>query len=437
MRRNSLVALLLLFALLIPSAAFAEGYAVYEWSAAGSAMGEAYMFGENDPAVLAYNPAAITRFEGAYASIGASLFLPYINTKFSGYGPLNARYGLGQSGSVESVYSTATAPYFYYAQKAGKNSWWGIAEFSRFGNNVEYPNTWPGRYDTIFSGIKGFTVQPTYAWKMGSKWSAAVGLDINCVQLTLKAAAPLSAAPQIDAFTNVDGTSYGLGGMLSLMYDFDKNTSAALVYRTQIKHDMDADTDISSILPVANFSTTAHGSVTLPDSFEFGLGHKFNDGKTRVEFDAIWTNWTTYDALNLTFDRAIGTDPVTHQPVYSKNSVKNWKAAWRFNLGIEHKLSDKWSILGGYAYDQSPVPDEVMDFTVPTGDRHRLSCGFKFRPDENQEWSFAYTAIWPVERTVHSHLTEYYGIPAFDFGSATTCDGLTQVLALGYTIKLK
>ena len=39
MRRNSLVALLLLFALLLPSAAFAEGYAVYEWSAAGSAMG--------------------------------------------------------------------------------------------------------------------------------------------------------------------------------------------------------------------------------------------------------------------------------------------------------------------------------------------------------------------------------------------------------------
>lgn len=440
MKRKSLAVLLLLFALLVPSAAFAEGYAVYEWSAAGSGMGEAYMFGENDPAVLAYNPAAITRFEGAYASIGASLFLPYINTKFNGYGPLNMSYGYGKSGSVESVYSTATAPYLYYAQKAGKNSWWGIAEFSRFGNNVEYPSTWPGRYDTIFSGIKGFSVQPTYAWKMGSKWSAAVGLDINCVMLNLKAAAPYAnkkinpVSPYYvgDAYTDVDGTSYGLGGVFSVMYDFDKNTSAALVYRTQVKHDMDADTDVDlgSIIPGMKVSTTAHGSVTLPDSFEFGLGHKFKDGKTRVEFDAIWTNWTTYDALDLSFDtNSLG--------LTSKNSRKDWKSAWRFNLGIEHKLSDQWSILGGYVYDQSPVPDDTMDFTVPTGDRHRLSIGFKYRPKENQEWSFAYTAIWPVERTVYSHLPEYYDLAANDFSSATTCDGLTQVIGLGYTIKLK
>ena len=442
MKRKSLAVLLLLFALLVPSAAFAEGYAVYEWSAAGSGMGEAYMFGENDPAVLAYNPAAITRFEGAYASIGASLFLPYINTKYSGYGPFNANYGMGGSGSVESVYSTATAPYLYYAQKAGKNSWWGIAEFSRFGNNVEYPSTWPGRYDTIFSGIKGFTVQPTYAWKMGSKWAAAVGLDINCVMLNLKAATPViklgasGLAYGGDAFSNVDGTSYSLGGVFSLMYDFDENTSAGLVYHTAIKHNMAADTDISG---AASLSTTARGSVTLPDSFEFGLSHKFNQGKTRVEFDAIWTNWTTYDALDLTFDDPVGVNPLTKQPIYSKNSVKNWDAAWRFNLGIEHRLSDQWSIMGGYVYDQSPVPDDTMDFTVPTGDRHRLSIGFKYRPKENQEWSLAYTAIWPVERTVHSHLGEYVNpqLQGFDFNSATTCDGLTQVIGLGYTIKLK
>jgi long-chain fatty acid transport protein len=429
MKRKSLAVLLLLFAMLVPSAAFAEGYAVYEWSAAGSGMGEAYMFGENDPAVLAYNPAAITRFDGAYASIGASLFLPYINTKFNTYGPLNRSYGYGNSGSVESVYSTATAPYLYYATKAGKNSWFGIAEFSRFGNNVEYSPNWPGRYDTIFAGIKGFTIQPTYAWKMGSKWAAAVGLDINCVMLNLKSAKPLGYnPPYTDEFFNVDGTSYSLGGVLSVMYNFDQNTSAGLVYHTAIKHNMAADTDVSSLVPGVSKSTTARGSVTLPDSFEFGLSHKFNQGRTRVEFDAIWTNWTTYDALDLAFD-----DPVitARGLTYANNSQKDWNAAWRFNLGIEHKLSDQWSILGGYVYDQSPVPDERMDFTVPTGDRHRISCGLKYRPKENQEWSLAYTAIWPVERTVHS------GLSNADFNSATTCDGLTQVIGLGYTIKLK
>ena len=64
--RRKLLALLSAAALTAcaSSAAFAEGFGVYEWSAAGTAMGEAYMFGEEDPSVLAYNPAQITKLDG-------------------------------------------------------------------------------------------------------------------------------------------------------------------------------------------------------------------------------------------------------------------------------------------------------------------------------------------------------------------------------------
>ena len=56
MKKKPLILLLLLLFALAPSAAFAEGLSIYEWSASGSGMAESYMFGENDPAVLAYNP---------------------------------------------------------------------------------------------------------------------------------------------------------------------------------------------------------------------------------------------------------------------------------------------------------------------------------------------------------------------------------------------
>ena len=73
-----------------------------------------------------------------------------------------------------------------------------------------------------------------------------------------------------------------------------------------------------------------------------------------------------------------------------------------------------------------------MDFTVPTGDRHRGSIGFKYRPNANGELSFAYTAIWAGNRDVQSHI-----IGGADFSSAYIHDGLTQVVSLGYTVKLK
>jgi long-chain fatty acid transport protein len=61
---------------------------------------------------------------------------------------------------------------------------------------------------------------------------------------------------------------------------------------------MDADANFS--VPLLN--TGAHGSVTLPDSLTFGIGHKFND-KTRVELGATYTKWSTYDKLEITLTK--------------------------------------------------------------------------------------------------------------------------------------
>ena len=72
-----------------------------------------------------------------------------------------------------------------------------------------------------------------------------------------------------------------------------------------------------------------------------------------------------------------------------------------------------------------------MDFTVPTGDRNRLSVGFKYRPNDRSEWAFAYTSIWAGDRVVKSH------IGGADYVSGQIHDSRTQLLSLGYTIKLK
>ena len=423
--RRKLLALLSAAALTAcaSSAAFAEGFGVYEWSAAGTAMGEAFMFGEEDPSVLAYNPAQITKLDGTYFSIGASLVNPDTKVLFRQLGALN----FGQDTLWENEYDPAVIPYMYYATKAGKNSWWGIAMFSRFGNQIEYDDLWPGRYDTIFSGIKGFTVQPTYAFKIGNKLSAAVGLDINYVKLRMRKSVPLMNLGMPNVGTDLEGDTVNVGWLASLMYDFDDKTSLAVTYRSRIKHTMD-DADIAFSANGFNVSSGASGTVTLPDSIAIGLGHKFDD-RTRVELNAVWTNWETYNALNIYFDNpALGIPPVYGRSL----NEKNWEACWRYGIGIEHKLSKQWSILAGYVFDESPIPDSTMDFTVPTGDRHRGSLGFKYRFKENHEIVFAYTGIWADSRETQSRVS-----PGADYQSSEIFDGFTQVISLGYTIKLK
>ncbi|MGM9583251.1 MAG: outer membrane protein transport protein, partial [Phascolarctobacterium sp.] len=60
-----------------PQMVGAEGFAIYEWSAEGLAMGGARMFAENDAANLAYNPASITKVKGEAAKISATYLSPH------------------------------------------------------------------------------------------------------------------------------------------------------------------------------------------------------------------------------------------------------------------------------------------------------------------------------------------------------------------------
>ena len=304
-------------------------------------------------------------------------------------------------------------PSLFYVRQQNDRLWWGIGVFSRFGNSTQYDAAWPGRYNSYLAKITGITVQPTVAYKVTDKLSVAAGLDINFIRLEMNKMVPIR-----EWDVKLDGQNIAYGWNLGFNYDFTKNTSFAAVYRSSIKQDMDADVDITMsgvVIP-----TKAHGAVTLPDSLTFGFGHRFNE-KTRAEIGATYTKWSTYDKLEMTYDDILG----------KVSDSKNWKDVWRYQVGVEHKIDDTWSIMGGYAYDNSPIPDERMDFMVPTGDRQTLSIGFK-RRSGNSELAFGWGFMWVKDRV----------IPAKDkdLGSFTTADArdnTSHILSLSYTVHLK
>lgn len=403
---------LLLFALiLIPNAAFADGFGIYEWSAGGVAMGEAYMFAEDDPSLLAYNPAGITRLKGRWVGGGLS----YINPR----GRVDFHGAMAGGETWSNTEAPGYVPNLYYVNQQNDRLWWGIGVFSRFGNSTEYSPTWPGRYNSYLAKITGLTVQPTVAYKVTDKLSVAAGVDINYIKLDLKKKIAYSklfgvSGPDVDF--ELTGDNIALGWLLGFNYDISDSTSFAAVYRSKITQNMDADANLS----LSFLSTGAHGTVTLPDSITLGLGHKFDD-KTRIELGAVYTKWSTYDKLEVTFDKNLPTS----------TDVKNWKDVWRYQFGIEHKINDTWSIMGGYAYDNCPMPDETMDFQVPTGDRQTISIGFKKR-SENSELAFAWGYMWIKDRVVPG--AKYSPLPT-DY--ADVRDNTAHILSLSYTVFLK
>ena len=394
--KKHLLALSAAAVLLAPQTVGAEGFSINEWSAEGFAMGGARMFAENDAANMAYNPASLTKIKGEVAKISATYISPH--GKYQCYGPGDYEYPAAVGGAGHNRVHPAWAPGMYYAKQLNDKEFIGFGSYARFGNSCQFePGSMPGQNNTS-SKLNGMSIGVNYAKKLDSKWSASLGAEVNYAWLqvdkTVADAAVAAGAVPFGGKMQIEGESYALGWNAAANYAFDDKNEMGIVYRSAVNHSMEANVraygamvgQVGSIPTGADAFATgeAYGCVTLPESVMIGYGHKFND-KTRVELNGTWTRWSRFNALDMNFT-----------PGKPHPDPKNWKDGWRYAIGVEHKLSDKYSLLGGIAYDESGIPDYEVgnpdsvgaDFMVPTGTRTTFTIGTQYH-DEKQTLALA------------------------------------------------
>ncbi len=367
--KNKLIALGVLCALGVPQLAGAEGFAINEWSAEGVAMGGARMFAEGDAANVAYNPASITKVDGEAFKVSATYLSPH--------GDYDLYDGNNVIESGHNRVHFGFAPGTYYVKKLNDKDWFGIGAFSRFAMVSEFERDSHVSTNAFVSRLDGVSVTPTFAHKFDDKWSAAIGAEVNYVRLTMEKNIAYDPLNKMGVGpTHTKGESYALGWNAAVNYAFDDKNEIGVVYRSRIKHSMEADFNgYTNSLLGRDFSGDAYGEVTLPESWHIGYSYKFND-RTRLELNAVRTGWDTYDALNITTPMGVSASP------------KNWEDGWRYAIGVEHKLSDKYTVMAGFAYDESSIPYDGGDFMVPTGNRRTYSIGARYN-DKDQSVALA------------------------------------------------
>lgn len=380
----------------------AEGFAINEWSAEGVAMGGARMFAENDAANIAYNPASITKVRGEAFKQSAVYISPH--GKYTAYDATGKSIDEGKN-----VVHAGWAPGNYYVKQLNDKDWIGVGLFSRFGMISEFERDSKVASNAFFSRLNGASLTPTYARKFDNKWSAAVGAEVNYVGLELQ---KNSQIPFMGgAATQTKGESWALGWNAAANYAFDSKNEIGLVYRSKVTHSMEADFKAYMVNGMS-IKRDAYGKVTLPDSWAIGYNHKFDD-RTRVELNGTYTKWSTYDALNIDIE-GLGTIA----------SPKNWSNGWRYALGVEHKLSDKYTIMGGYAYDESVIPFDGADFIVPTGARRTYSLGFQYH-DKKQTLAMTLGFIDIDGLSIKGHMGDTYD-------TASSHDNYAKVVGISY-----
>ena len=413
MNKNFL-ALGLAAALLAPQVAGAEGFGINEWSAEGVAMGGARMFAEDDAANVAYNPASITKVKGEVMKSSYTYLSPHGNYKlYDGAGK--------EIEDGKNVVHAGWAVGSYYVRQINDKEWFGIGAFPRFAMVSEFERASEASTNAFFSKLNGVSVTPTYAHKFDKKWSAAVGAEINYVGLELQKNSYHPVVQMNVGATQTEGESYALGWNAAANYAFDDKNEIGVVYRSRITHSLEAD---FKMYPVTGGKITAdaYGVVTLPDSWDIGYNHKF-DKKTRLELKATRTNWSTYDALNI----SLSNPSVPGVLPSDVNSAKNWESGWRYAIGLEHNFSDKYAAMAGFAFDESSIPYNGGDFLVPTGIRRTYSIGARYN-DKKQTVAVALGWMDVGNLDFAGHATDAYK-------SAHAYDSFTKIASISYQRK--
>ena len=369
-------------AMCLSGMAFASGFSIYEWSSTGDAMGGATIAGGEGAEVLPSNPAAITRVDDSDWDVGVTWISPSGQVRFYG--------GSVPDGIVQyNEKDPAFVPHAYYVKRLSDNSWFGFGSYSRFGLSSKFAPDWEGRYNSYYTAVESISFVPTYAVKVNDSFSVAVGIEAMYLDFENRKKV-FTPAGDVDADVHAD--NWGWGWNLGLLWDVTEETSLGAVYHSRVEQSVKGKAvfkDVAAPLQAAGFfpNTSAWGTVTLPDSLSFGLSHRLND-KTRLEIDAVHTWWSTYDSLIVNYGQELvpgmpGSDVTPAQ--------KDWKNVWRYQLGVEHKVSDRWTLMAGFVYDCSPIPDGKVDFMVPAGDRQIYSLGTTY---ENRGLSITLSYAW-------------------------------------------
>lgn len=421
-----------------PLAAYASGFALNEESA--STLGTAFAGAgvTDEAAVMFVNPAGISSLQGNHLQMGGTLYR-IDGADFRNQGTTSV-LNSSVTGNTSGIDQVVEAPYFYYTHQFSSQWTAGLGVYSPFGLVTAYDPNWVGRYEAVESHVNTLEINPVLAYKINNQLSVGAGPTIRYTEAKLTQAidfGSLGAAKSIpgsipqeqDGIAKIEGDGFGYGFKLGMTYEPTQDTKLGLGYRSrmttglggQAHYALSSTGQILSNATGQFVNTGAATDLNTPQSVDLSVSHHLTQPLT-LYGDLLWTGWSTFKQLLITYDN----------PNQAATTIaENWQDTVRVSIGASYDVTEKWTLRGGYSYDQSPVKNATYTTArIPDGDRHWLAVGAGYKITPDLKVNFAYDHLFlnsaSIDNTV-ANATTLVGT-----WGAVTADLLTMDIAYNF-----
>jgi len=356
-----------------------------------------------------FNPAGLSLINEQQAVVGVVGIFPttsltgtttYNSTGFPSYSEAFRNLNGGEDAGV---------PSFHYAKPVGENTTVGLSIVAPFGLSTNWGNRSPLRYSATFTELLTVNISPEIGGKVNENFAIGAGLDLQYAKVKfnrmLGSPAVLNAIGnppnQFDSLSYNKGQSFGVGFHAGILAMFnDNHTRVGLNYQSKMKHTFHGYSVLTGILadpaltnPNAIFRTDSlySNNIEFPEVVALSGYHEFNEKFTLLG-SIIYTGWHVFDDLAL-FNVAAPLPGGGIAPAIS-SSTQNYRNAWRFGLGANYHVNERFMLRGGIGYDETPTNDVDRDVRLPDVDRWALAVGAHY--DFNPEFGFdiGYAYLW-------------------------------------------
>ncbi|HKE95482.1 MAG TPA: outer membrane protein transport protein, partial [Povalibacter sp.] len=303
---------------------------------------------------------------------------------------------LGDEGGDAGDWSPVPAA--YVAVPINKDLALGFGINAPFGLKTEYGDGWMGRYHALKSEITTYNFNPTLAFRLNSCMTLGFGMNYQRLLAELTnsvnyAAAVAAAAPALtpavlsldDGRAAVRGDDSAWGFNAGILFNFSDRTRLGFAYRSRFNYDVSGsvrftapqsgNAAVNGVIaalgaPGAPLSTSvASVELELPDIATASFTQRIGD-HVELMADISWSAWSTVQELRI---RRVSGAPDIVTP-------EHWDDAWRYALGLAVQVGSNWTLRGGVAFDETPVPDFNRTPRLPDGEREWVAIGARWTP---------------------------------------------------------
>ena len=377
------ISVLALASIFVASSAMASGWRIPEQSVDSTAKAGANIASSTRADTAYFNPANMSWMEDTWhVEVDATyIFLSEIDYD-------DNRTSLLSGISEEENFLVPTG--FVVSPSYG-GARFGLAIVAPAGLTKRWKDPYPKTTAEKFS-LEVIEVNPTVSYGFGSKVSIAAGPRMVYANAEVKSNGDemgINLARDMEDST----IEWGWNAAIAVKPIDELNISAT--YRSRVDLDFKDDDVTLSFGPINNAIFTGNVSVPVPAVYALSVAYDVLDN-FNVELTWDRTIWSDYDELDFNFSPTIPGNP------FEPAIEKDWDDTNTFRLGLTYEMNQTWTLMGGFAYDETPASGEHIGFELPDSNAWIYSIGAQYKVSEQMDVGMAALYEYKESREVKS-----------------------------------